>query len=328
MPTEPPRDGEIPSRSLRWLLVTGDRLSVAGIFLAVIFSILVLLAGVGFLSGRPSSPMYFLFSAFLGGNFTLITIVLSINQLVLSRELGAPGDLHQRIEEALEYRKNVEENIGQSATPVKPGEFLLFLHETAGERTDELRDQVANTTDSHLQERVETFADNILTDIKAVTRTLDAETIQIFTAIEATLGTNHATQIRDIDQIQVNFDNLLSDDQQDLLSEIRMNLLHIDIARKYFRTVYMEKELSFLSRVILYVGVPAEVTSVIVLVIYGSVKTTPLTAAWLDLLVPVALSVGFAPLAVLFSFILRLSWVAQRNASVAPFTASDEGYRF
>ncbi|WP_042665947.1 hypothetical protein [Haloferax sp. ATB1] len=42
----------------------------------------------------------------------------------------------------------------------------------------------------------------------------------------------------------------------------------------------------------------------------------------------VAAAVGFAPLAVLFSFVLRLSWVAQQNTSVAPFSTGDEAPPF
>lgn len=40
----------------------------------------------------------------------------------------------------------------------------------------------------------------------------------------------------------------------------------------------------------------------------------------------VAFTLGFAPLAILFSFVLRLAWVAQRTATVAPF-ATQQRYR-
>jgi hypothetical protein len=40
----------------------------------------------------------------------------------------------------------------------------------------------------------------------------------------------------------------------------------------------------------------------------------------------VALVACFAPLVILASFVLRLSWVAQRNATVMPFAASEKDY--
>lgn len=174
------------------MLVAGNRVTLAGVLLGGVLLFAAVLTSIGILSGRPSSPMYFLFSAFLGGNFTLISVVLSINQLVLSRELGAPGELRRRIEDALEYREDAQERADQSVAPVLPGSFLRFLHETTEARTEELRESVADTLDDRLQNRVETFADNVLTDVKAVLQTLDTEPVQIFAVIEATLGTNHA----------------------------------------------------------------------------------------------------------------------------------------
>lgn len=88
--------------------------------------------------------------------------------------------------------------------------------------------------------------------------------------------------------------------------------------------MYMEKELSFLSRMILYVGVPAEVLTAIALAVYGAVGPAPPTPSWLLPFVLIALTAGFAPLAVLFSFVLRLSWIAQQNTSVAPFSAAKD----
>jgi hypothetical protein len=40
----------------------------------------------------------------------------------------------------------------------------------------------------------------------------------------------------------------------------------------------------------------------------------------------VAMVACFAPLAILASVALRLSWVAQRNATVMPFAASEKDY--
>ncbi|SIR98010.1 hypothetical protein SAMN05421858_4938 [Haladaptatus litoreus] len=94
MPKKPTWSVGLSNRGSRWLLVTGNRLVVAAVFLSGILLLLILLPSVSVLFAQPSSPMYFLFSALLGGNFTLISVVLSINQLVLSRELGATGKFH------------------------------------------------------------------------------------------------------------------------------------------------------------------------------------------------------------------------------------------
>ncbi|WP_129116774.1 hypothetical protein [Halegenticoccus tardaugens] len=45
------------------------------------------------------------------------------------------------------------------------------------------------------------------------------------------------------------------------------------------------------------------------------------------LAVAVAVALGLAPLAVLFSFVLRLAWIAQQTATVAPFAPKNREYR-
>ncbi|MHC3438996.1 hypothetical protein ACYJ1Y_13080 [Natrialbaceae archaeon A-gly3] len=144
-------------------------------------------------------------------------------------------------------------------------------------------------------------------DVRDVSRALDtpAADEQIFGAIAATLGTTQAEQLHDLTRLETTYDDRLSEEQRGLFETVRELLLHIDVARKYFRTVYITKELSFLSRVLLLVGLPAQL----------------FTAATL-----IAMVACFAPLAILASFVLRLSWVAQRNATVMPFAASEKDY--
>lgn len=267
--------------------------------------------------------MYFLFSAILGGNLTLITVVLSINQLVLSRELGSPGELQQRIRDAMTYRREVENTANSSPVPVSPEGFLRYLHETLVDTATDLENSVSDSGNERLVTRIDDLVDELTTDARSVTGTLDAPTVDIFAVIEATLGTNHADQLYELAAIETEFEDL-TDAHQQSLARLREQLLHIDTARKYFRTVYMEKELSVLSRMILYVGVPAEILTAVALAVYGAVGTAPPSPSWLLPFVLVTLTVGFAPLAVLFSFVLRLSWVAQQNTSVAPFSAANE----
>jgi hypothetical protein len=304
------------------LLVSGDRTAVAAAFVGAILVLASIAAALGLLSGTPSSPMYFLFSSAFGGNLTLVTVVLSINQLVLSRELGAPGELRRRIRDAMEFRNEAEETSGSSPSPVSPTAFLRFLHEAVGADARALRESVSETDDGRLAERVEELGDSLSSDAADVREALDASSVDIFGVIEATLGTNHASQLYEIAAIESEFDEL-TDGQRRLLDRVREQLLHIDTARKYFRTVYIEKELSAFSRLLLYVGVPVEVLTAGMLAVYGAVGATPPTPDWMLPLVVVCLTAGFAPLAVLFAFVLRLSWVAQQNTSVAPFADAE-----
>jgi hypothetical protein len=224
----------------RWLLLEGNRLTIVGVLLLSIFSAVVFLSVIGVLSPQPSSPMYFLFSSLIGGNLTLITVVISINQLVLSRELGSPGDLYQRIQQTEQYRDEVESTAERSVSPVNPTEFLRYLHDVLHGSIVELRNSMSETE----SDDVRALADSLETDVNAVTTTLAGEKVDIFDIVAATLKTNHAHQIRKIDRLVGRERETLSSEVVDSLTTVRNQLLQIDVARRYFRTVYTEKELA------------------------------------------------------------------------------------
>ncbi|MFC4439078.1 MULTISPECIES: hypothetical protein [Natrialbaceae] len=311
-----------------WTVIEGNRLVVAGTLLGGILLLLLALLAVNLFPRAPGDPLYLLISAFLGGNLTLITVVIAINQLVFSQELGSPGDLEQRTRNAVEYRNQVQEVMDREVSPVMPGSFLLVLHENLGKRAQALRETITNPGDDDLAAEIDELVAALRGDVRDVARAVDtpAADEQIFGAIAATLGTTQAEQLYDLSRVEAEYDAQLSAEQRELFESLREHLLHIDVARKYFRTVYITKELSFLSRVLLIVGLPAQLFLAATLAVYDLAAIEALPAAAIVGATLVATVACFAPLAILASFVLRLSWVAQRNATVMPFAASEKDY--
>lgn len=62
-----------------WLLLTGNRWIIAGGFLFSFFLFLSILLGSGFIATRNGGFLSRLFAGLIGGNFTLIIIVITIN---------------------------------------------------------------------------------------------------------------------------------------------------------------------------------------------------------------------------------------------------------
>ncbi|MFC4450192.1 hypothetical protein [Halorussus aquaticus] len=303
-----------------WLLVEGDRRVVAGgILAAVLLALVALFWSFGFAAVRSSSPIYFLFSSLVTGDLTLVTVVLSINQLVLSRELGAPGNLSERVQGAVDYRTNVEDAASVAVSPNSPARFLRFLHDEIESRTQRIETMAGDVSDESLRGRIADLTSSLYDDVALVNRTLESSK-GVFSALSATIATNHASQLRRIAQIRAECDDSLSEDLGDALDELETQLLQIDVARTYFETVYVQKELAYLSRVMLYVGLPAIVVDGLALVFYNALGPAAVPALVVYAVVAVGFTVGFAPLAILFAFVLRLAWVAQRTATVAPFT--------
>lgn len=318
---------ELRQSIFQWVVIDGRRLRVAGTLLGGILLVLLALLAVGLFPRAPGEPLYLLVSAFLGGNLTLITVVIAINQLVFSRELGSPGDLERRTRNAVEYHNQVQDVLEQSVTPVQPGSFLLMLHTNLDRQAETLGETIHNV-DEELETEISELVDALRGDVEAVTNALDTPAVdeQIFGAIAATLGTTQANQLYDLAWIETEYSSQLTDHQRELFASIREHLLHIDVARKYFRTVYITKELSFLSRVLLIVGLPAQLFLAATLAVYDLAAIEALPVAAIVGATMVALVACFAPLAILASFVLRLSWVAQRNATVMPFAASEKEY--
>lgn len=122
------RAGE--SRAKLWLLLEADRWLVTGVLLAIVFLTLV---GVGYLSPaaehaiRTSDSVDTLFQGFLTATITGVTLVLTLNQLVLSQELGAVTDQRDRMEGAMEFRQDAADVIQAPVSPSRPAQFLRAL---------------------------------------------------------------------------------------------------------------------------------------------------------------------------------------------------------
>lgn len=319
----PDDDPDVPGRATRWLLLEGNRLAVAGgVTAAVLLAFLVVLLWQGAAVVVPNSPVNFLFSALLTGDLTLLTVVLSINQVVLSRELGAPGRFRRRIGEAIDYRREVESAAGADASPNEPSAFLRFLHEELGAEASALDDEAAAIDDDECRARLRALVGSISRDVVRVNGTLDRAGDRVFTVVSATLATNHADQFREIAAVRRRHADALSAEAAAALGTIQDLLVGVDVARQYFKTVFVQKELAYLSRLLLYVGVPAIVGCGLTLALYNAAADGSVSVAVLGVVATGAFAAGFAPLAVLFAFILRLAWIAQRSSTTAPFVAA------
>lgn len=59
-----------------------------------------------------AQALFYAYSGLIAGSLTLITVVVSINQLLISQELQTPDELHPQIESVVRYRDTVEEAAG------------------------------------------------------------------------------------------------------------------------------------------------------------------------------------------------------------------------
>jgi|AntDeeMinimDraft_4_1070355.scaffolds.fasta_scaffold00761_3 hypothetical protein len=321
---EPVRDASKSlARLTEWILLDGDRFHVMAIVVAGIFSVFLILDLSGYVPLRNVQPLYYVYSGLISGNLTLITVVVAINQLLLSREFHSPGELESQIEGVVEYRDDLEEMTGEVA-PITPPEFLRVLVESTRRQAQELDDMAVNETTEEVRDDVAPIVSELTAQADHVVDLVRESETSTFEALAATLSTDYAPQINRLRQIQYRYADELPADLDDSIDELVHRLKDVDIARQYFKTLYLQEELATLSRHLFYVGLASLVVIVSGLLILTAPTRGSVSQPSLRILVPVTVTVGFAPISLLFAFIVRVATVTQRTVSTIPFTTSIE----
>ena len=306
------RDRDWTARYREWVLLDGDRLALAvgsSLALCLVFVTIELLSVFDTHTLQRTQPLFYLFSALIGGNITLITVVVSISQLLLGRELQPPGELREQIEDVIEYRREVEDATEGAIAPVDPSGFLRLLFENTrqqsqavgglliGARSPEIRADEGLVLEGDLQhtyERIDAVVSSLTEHTDDVLRLLGHADTDVFSVLSTTLTTNYANQINEIRQIRASHGDSLPEAVMEGLDSLIDRLQEIDVARQYFKSIYLQQELAELSRMLLYAGIPAEITSVYALFAFTVPPGTTLLTRSPPVAIPVAVTIGFS----------------------------------
>ncbi|UPV75711.1 hypothetical protein M0R89_06505 [Halorussus limi] len=307
------------SRIHELVFLSGNRLLLAGVLLVPFFGVVAALELYAGVTSQRLVPLYYVLSGIIGGNFTLLTIVISINQLVISRQLSAPGELRTQIEDTIAYREASSELVEERVLPPTPAMFLSVL---LGGVRDSIRDLEAHRSDvdSDAADAIDEVLDPLKEQIRRSKLKLEAEDTTTFEALVVSLNTNYSNDIYHISRLQTEYGDELTSDVEDCLERLVTGLEQIDVARQYLKTVYIQAELPRLSRNLMYIGLPVIFTAMGLLEMFISTPHPVLSASQLSALTLVFVTASAAPLAVLFAYVLRLSVVSERTAAITPFT--------
>jgi hypothetical protein len=312
-------------RPKEWFLLSGSRLAVTGFGLLVVSATLWAVVTTGVAPLESETPVLFLLFALISGNFTLITIVISISQFVLSRHLESPGEIREKMDEMVRYRREVGETTRQRVVPIRPPDFVLVLFRSIDRRVESLEAELssprvgADGNESVLAEARE-LVDGLHSHVEYVIALLNRPGTGLNYALFATLNASYETYIYDAWRLRTEHADALPDPVVDALGELVDSLEQVDVARRVFKTVFIQSELAALSRTLLYIGVPVQVVTVVLMLLFTKAGGSGPSPATLRLIIPTIVTVGFAPILLLAAYILRLATVAKRTASMYPFT--------
>jgi hypothetical protein len=310
------------STFVEWVLLTGNRTLVAvGIAGTLAASLLALeVAGAFPLSNLQIVSR--LYQGLLVGNITLVTVIVSINQLLLTRELQAPGELRTQMEDVADYRREVEEAAGEIA-PVQPLGFLRLLVDATRQEARRLGTFATDGGVTEGRAEIDTVVTTLIDQLDEIDALLSESDTSTFSVLSVLLETNYAIQINRLRQLKADHGTAFSDAVHESIDGLIGRLHEIDIARQYFKAVYLEQELSALSRGLLYAGLLAEAATIAALLaITGSAGGAPILP--LRVLVPVTVTISLLPLSILASVIFRTATVTRLTAATLPFTTPEQ----
>jgi len=305
-----------------WLFLDGNRLLVTAVVSVGVFAVVRVAVAAGILAVGPSGTVPTVFgSGITAGVFTLVTLTLTVNQLVSSQVFGKPNSLRQRYEKGAQLRDRVAALSDRSAVPVDTADFVAVVGEVLDDRGASLRDARRGTANldtdgagdlTTLGSDLSAFANDI-TRISGDTKPIEA--------ISVTAGSDYARLRRRVRATRA--DAQLPDPVADDLDAVEELLGHLSVARQYFKTLTLHQELATLSREIIYLSVPCLLVAVAVPLLYRSNGTT-LPEASLAWVISAAVAVVLAPLVLLVVRLLRVSTVMRYTISAAPFAPPED----
>ena len=307
----------------QWVLLDGNRFAIA-VGVATTFGLASLSLTVTNVAPLTATqPLLYALSGLVSGNMTLITVVASINQLLLSRELQSPGELESEIEATIEFRREVEAVTNRTA-PADPSGFLRLVVESARQDAQRLGGTAAGTVSPAAYDEIDDVVSGLTDEFDRIDRFIQESDTGVFSTLSTMLGTNFAYEVRRLEEVRRAYGASLTEETETAIDDLLDRLRELDIARQYFKAVYLQVELSRLSRYLFYAGLPAvgvTISTLFILAVSGGPRFGEPTRA---VLFPLVVAVAMLPLSLLFSYILRLVTVTERTAAITPFTTPEQ----
>lgn len=320
------RAGE--NRAKFWIILTGNRWVLAGAMALVIFIAFVLFGAFEFptlrTTMRTSDPVETAFQGLIGAIITGTTLVVSINQLVISEEIGPVGEQRARMDTAMDYRQNTDELFG-SVSPSKPSGFLRELVETSARRAKAMKAAISENDNDDLREDIGTYADDLIDNAETASDELGDATFGTFDVLNAALDYNYARKMHDLRRLGEEYEADLDDDERTEFRETLESLAMFGPAREHIKTFYIQWALVKLSQAILYTAVPALAVAgmMVVFVDESSFHGFLFGVDYMVWAVSAGFTLSITPFLLFVSYIFRIATVAQRTLAIGPMILRD-----
>ncbi|WP_436929946.1 hypothetical protein [Halosimplex halobium] len=305
-----------------WLFLDGNRWLIAAAVCLTVFAVVRVAVAAGVLAVGPSGNVPTVFgSGITAGVFTLVTLTLTVNQLVSSQAFGKPPSLRERYEKGADLREAVVEAGDRATVPVDAAEFVAAIGEAINDRADSLR--AARRATAAGADAGEDDLVALAGDLSGYAESIERVSgeMEPVRVISLTAGSDYARFHRRLRAVTAGAD--LPHPVADDVDAVDRLLGHLSVARQYYKTLALHQELAKLSREIIYVSLPALLVALSVPLLYRSNEAT--LPEWaLPWVISAAVAVVLAPLVLLVVRLLRVSTVMRYTVSAGPFAPPED----
>ncbi|MDS0473904.1 hypothetical protein [Natrinema sp. 1APR25-10V2] len=315
------------SRFREWVLIEADRVLIAAIISVVVFFLLLVLHRLGIVSFVNPNSVTRVASGMIAGTFSLVTLVVSINQLILSQEFASAGKAQERLDSVIDFRRTVADETGATASPVSPTKFLELLIESIARDAEALAAAV-DDHDEAVRRAIVLYTNAVQAECERIDETLEHTSFGTFRAVLAATAYDEDWQLHVGAHLRNAYDDSLSPTATERLEELHESLKLFHVAGEQFKTTYLQRELTRFSQLTVYAGVPSILSAIFIGLLYADVTGPSISIAALPYVTIGLIVVVLSPLALLVSFILRTTTITRRTASAGPMLpqkAPEEG---
>ncbi|WP_418279808.1 hypothetical protein [Halorubrum sp. DTA98] len=320
----PQRNGRF--HVIRWVLLEANRLAVTGALLTFVFAALMLIGSIWTFQMQQvlteTPAVQTILSSLLSGIILLVSIVVSINSIVLSHDITSVDAQGNRIQGVMEFRRDIGELTESGESPTDPASFLSLMAAVIHDRASALEEITAGS-DGELTADIQEYVDEVINTIEPLDHQSDSASGAEFGILWLGLEADYGTFMDRSRALRSSHGSELSETFDEGLDDLVEAFQLFAVGKEYFKTIYYTQEVSQLSQTLLVISLPSIlVTASAILAINAKI----LPDTWVFGLPPLlsfvatVFTISLAPFLVLTAYMLRLSAVAQRTAGAGPFS--------
>lgn len=313
-------------RLFRWVLLEADRRAVTGALLTLVFAATLLLGRFWTIEMQllltETDSVQTVLTQLLSGIILLVSVVVSINSIVLTYDITSLTAQQDRVEGATSFRRAVGRLVGGERSPTTPARFLSQVATAMDERARALEDSLSAQEPDEFVEDVSEFVDNVEESVETLEAADDSVGGADFGTLWVGLEANFGELTDELHAIRLTHADHVEDTHEQRFDDLVEAVELFETGREYFKTLYYSREISEFSRTLLFISLPAIlVTAWTILALDAG--TVP--RIWLFNLPPLqvflasSFTISLAPYLTLTSYVFRTATVARHTTSSGPF---------